>query len=417
MMIFKKVAAFAATASVTIMALTGCSGDVLGLTSNACEQPKALAIVLGNHLCSKELNLSSPVITDLVSETVASYGYISVISVDGSPSVEIAESYDIPDQYKNAVKTKLESDAEKKGKNLLLMAGTVKADDPEVDTLSAIRLASRSLLATNTDSEKTMIVVDTGWSTTGLMDFSNNLLSGDPEAIAQMLFEKDALPDLRGVKVFWLQMGDVAAPEKELSPSQVKKLSAIWKAVIEKAGGSFVLADTVPNNAVIGGSLPEVRTIDHESETPVIINTSEKDVKSLSFTQPLFFSEDQVKFMGDSDEYVDENAAMESIRPVAEYMEKNKDFSLLLIGTTAGDGNTQYSKELSSKRAQAVKKTLVGFGIEEERIITSGLGSADKWHIYGAGTTGALAAQNRKVVLLDASSKEAQELIGVDERR
>ncbi|MBO5621442.1 MAG: OmpA family protein, partial [Butyrivibrio sp.] len=264
-------------------------------------------------------------------------------------------------------------------------------------------------------AEKTMVIVDTGWSTTGLMNFANNLLAGEPEAIAEMLAEKAALPDLSGVTVYWLQLGDVAEPETELSPAQVKKLGDIWQAVIKKAGGNIILSDSIPNNGAIGGSLPEVTTISHEAEAPVVINTSaEGELTALSFETPLFFSEDQVQFLGDSDEYADESVAMKSIEPIAAYMKDNTDFNLLLVGTTAGDENTSYAKDLSYRRAEAVKGTLLDLGIDESRIITRGLGSGDKWHIYGAGTTGALAAQNRKVVLLDASSLDASELLGED---
>lgn len=62
-------------------------------------------------------------------------------------------------------------------------------------------------------------------------------------------------------------------------------------------------------------------------------------------------------------------------------------------------------------RANAVKNSLIDFGISEERIVALGWGNQDKWHLGGVGTSGELAAQNRKVVLLDGNTEEAMEII------
>ena len=118
-----------------------------------------------------------------------------------------------------------------------------------------------------------------------------------------------------------------------------------------------------------------------------------------------------MRFVGDSDAFADEDTAIEVISPVAEYMLAHPELELLLAGTTAGDGTTRYSLELSLSRATAVRQVLVRLGVEAERIRTIGLGCDDPWHLHGVGTQGALAAQNRKVVLLDADSQLAQQLL------
>lgn len=202
-------------------------------------------------------------ILDAVSETIADYGFISVVSVDGPPSLVAADSYDIPEQYKKASESKLRADAKNKAHNLMMQVVGVRADDGEVDTLEAIRIAVRSFDSAEEMADRKIIVVDTGWCTTGLMNFGNNLLNGDPEAVAKMLDERN-------------------------------------------------------------------------------------DVR-----------------------------------------------------------------ELSKARADAVKRSLLEMGVEEERVVTTGLGNGDPWHIYGVGTKGDLAAQNRKVVMLGADSDEAAEIMGM----
>lgn len=394
----KAAAIFAAGVISTL--LTGCSDDMHVKTDS---NPKALSIVVGNHMCSRELNLNSPMIMETVSDTIGNYGFISIVGVDGSPSLIAADDYDIPEQYKNAAETKLHADAQKKAHSLMMQLGEVRADDCEVDTLKALQMAVRSFDAVPETADRTIIVVDTGWSTTGLLDFSNHLLNGEPEAIAEMLDEKNAIPDMQGVTVKWQQMGDVAAPQQELSQSQVFMLEEIWRAVIEKGGGIFEHSDIPPNNGTIGGSLPEVSVIELPWEEPVKF-----DIKNTaSFEEPVFFSEEQIRFYGDSDRYKDPEKAMDCIEPVAEYMLANTDFRLLLAGTTAGDEDSKYVRELSYARANAVKNSLVEMGVPETRIFVAGLGNSDPWHIYGVGTEGALAAQNRKVVMISADAREA----------
>lgn len=404
-----KKAAMILAIAIMVIPLAGCSNA----SKEEEDRPKALALVVGNHTCSRELNLNSPLILDAVSETIADYGFISVVSVDGAPWLVAADSYDIPEQYKKASESKLRADAKNKAHNLMMQVVGVRADDSEVDTLEAIRIAVRSFDSAEEMADRKIIVVDTGWSTTGLMNFGNNLLNGDPAAVAKMLDEKNAIPDLSGTTVIWQQMGDVASPQQELSPSQVLVLKSIWEAVIEKGGGKFECRETVANNGIIGGSLPEVTAIALPREEPVKFDAAEMDLGERIFDEPVFFDEGQIRFEGDSDVYAEPEKATECLEPVAEFMKSHADFRLLLAGTTAGDSDSQYVRELSKARADAVKRSLLKMGVEEERVVTTGLGNGDPWHIYGVGTKGDLAAQNRKVVMLGADSDTAAEIMGM----
>ncbi len=158
-------------------------------------------------------------------------------------------------------------------------------------------------------------------------------------------------------------------------------------------------------------NLPSVSTIDFESEMPISFDSSCLYIESNRFSEPSILSEEQVRFVADSDVLVNPDEANEVLNPIVEYMLNKTDFNLLLIGTTAGDGLSDYSISLSNKRAERIKQILVENGVSEDRIITIGMGGTDPWHIYNVGTSGELAAQNRKVVLIDADSTIAQELI------
>ncbi len=70
--------------------------------------------------------------------------------------------------------------------------------------------------------------------------------------------------------------------------------------------------------------------------------------------------------------------------------------------------------ELSSARAQAVTNELINCGIPEEQLIPIGLGFNDPWHIRDLDEDGKqveeLASQNRKVLIVDVNSADAQKL-------
>ena len=58
-----------------------------------------------------------------------------------------------------------------------------------------------------------------------------------------------------------------------------------------------------------------------------------------------------------------------------------------------------------------MKNTLVELGVADDRITTIGMGCDDPWHIKNAGYEGPAASSNRKVVLLDASTDQAQKIM------
>lgn len=387
----------------------GCAGNKASASNG---EKKAISILVGNHLGSKSLNLNSPVIYDKIIDVISGFGYVSVVSVDGNPSVVVKGSYDIKEQYKKAAEEKLRSEAELKAKNLLALICEVHADDEEVDTLEAIRLAVRSLSEAPGNSQKELVIADTGISTKGLLDFHNNLISADPTAIADLLEEKRAIPDLTGVTVYWANMGDCDGKiQPELSPRQREVLKSIWTEIITRGGGTINILDITANEGTIGAELPKVSTVNFPKEGAIMFEALQEQNKKLSFSQPVIFSEQQIGFKGDSDQYVDRAKAVSCISPVADYMNSNPEFRILLCGTTAGDEDNSFSLSLSAARANAVKRTLVEMGVDQNRIYTAGLGSHDEWHIYNVPLSSPQSAVNRKVVMLDSASSGAQRIM------
>ena len=390
--------------------LSGCAA-VGAAAAAAEEQPVAVAVLICNSANRAAPDFSSPKLQEAVKKAVGTYGYICVISVDGDPAIVLKGSCDIDPRYKEADPQKLAQEASARTIQLMSQIQSVRADDPEVDLLSAMHLAVRTLADAPAGSRKCILIIDSGLSTIGLVDFRNNLLNGEADAIAAALDEMEAIPDLTGVEVAWQGIGDVAQPQAPLSPRQVNQLKAIWTAIIRQGGGTLSWIETPPASSETDDALPTVSTVSLAMEVPLAFEPKAMEEPAFAFDEPVFLRESQVRFVGDSDAFVDAEAAAETVKPIAELMQKNTDLQLLLVGTTAGDATSDYALALSSGRADAVKKLLVSLGVDGARIQTIGMGSSDPWHIANAGLQGELASQNRKVVLINAESDVAQAIL------
>ena len=381
---------------------TGCSES----KADTDDRPIAVVFVLGAHANSKALNLNSDLPKEHLEAAATSFGMVAAIVNDGYPELVYSRKYEVDEQYKGN-KELLEKLGKKAAVEDLQQLQLVRANDSEVDTLASLWLAVRTLESAPQGAKKVIIVLDSGLSTTGLLDFRGNLINVEGETLAKKLDDKEAVPDFSGVTVYWQGMGDVESPQKELSHSQRNNLEAIWEAIVKEGKGSFEALDYVPNPAGDNDTLPSVSVVDLPEESALRFDPAE-----ISFDQPRFLSEEQVRFAGNSDKYVDTAKAESVIEPVAAYMKQNPQFELLLVGTTAGDDPSAYTTDLSGRRAETVKQTLVSFGVETDRIRTLGMGPSDPWHIPGAGTgTDRMASQNRKVVMLDMNSEIAQNLL------
>lgn len=389
--------------------LTGCGQDK---DTSLSTQPSAICYAIAPTANSQGLNMNSPLVQDLVYDTIMENGYIGVVTVDGKPELVSSASYEIPEQYKNASKEKLKTDARANATNLITYMENQIANDAQVDYLEGLRMAARSLNSLSGYDSKTIIVIGTGLSTQGTLNFSNNLLSVDPQKVLELLEEKKEIPNLEGITVVWQQMGDVALPQEPLTQVQKKRLQEIWGGIVERGGGEFVYNEIMPNPVNENNKYPEVDAVALPTDTPIVFDEAELNEKEADiFTEPVMLTEEQVTFVPDKSDYLDEDMALKTIRPIADYLNRNMQVNILLTGCTAGDEDSEYTMNLSKNRAEKVKESLVALGVAEERIITVGAGSSDPWHVPGVGYEGSLASSNRKVVLMDASTDLAKKII------
>ena len=390
-----------------VSTLAGCSGN--GVKAPA--EKAAVCYVIANTANSKGLNFNSPLVQDTVYSTVRNYGFISVVNADGKPEIVHAASYDLEDKYKSASKEKLDIDARSKATNIILSMQSIMANDPEVDYLESLRLAVRTLSSLEGYDSKTIVLMGTGLSTTGVMNFSNNLISAEPEMVINLLNEKSEIPDFKGITVYSQQLGDVAAPQQELTSAQRIKLEKIYGGIVETGGGIFVYNEIIANPVDDTKQYPSVTPVKLPSDAPISFEEVVFEEENI-FEEPVFLTEEKIGFVADKDIFLNPTEASETLRPVAEYLASHPSISIVLAGTTAGDSDSDFTMTLSKQRAEAVKDALIDLGVSADRIITLGLGSEkDPWHVYNAGYDGAAAVGNRKVVLLDASSERAASIL------
>lgn len=407
----KKIISMLIVCTMALTMITGLTGCTSGNDATEAEKA-AVCYVLANTANSQGLNLNSPMVQDTVYETIRNYGYISVVNADGIPDVVFASSFDIDDKYKSASTERLDMDARSKTTNLITGMQSVIATDPEVDYLAALNLAVRSLSSLEGYDSKTVVVIGTGLSTSGVLDFQNNLISAEPGTVVELLKEKDEIPDFNGITVYWQQMGDVAAPQQALTSAQRNNLQQIYGGIVEAGGGTFCYNSIIANPVNKEAAYPAVTPVELPADTPISFEPEILDTEDSQdvFTEPVVLTEEQVTFIGDKAEYLHPEEAKSVLKPIAEYL-INNNVTILLCGTTAGDTNSAYTMELSQARAERVKQTLVDLGVDPDCIIAIGLGSTDPWHVYGIPTSDKAASCNRKTVLLDASSQTAQEIL------
>jgi outer membrane protein OmpA-like peptidoglycan-associated protein len=86
--------------------------------------------------------------------------------------------------------------------------------------------------------------------------------------------------------------------------------------------------------------------------------------------------------------------SMGIINEVVDLMKEHPDLNFSVEGHTDSDGNDDLNLELSQKRAEAVKATMIGLGIAEDRLQAKGMGEAVP---VSENTTAEGKANNRRV--------------------
>jgi len=391
---------------------------------NNKEEPIAVAIVIGNHANSNNFTEDTyNAVHKLVRKAVYE-GYVAVIRADGKPEkLTILNSDGTPAKFIADAKTGFYRELLIEEYTNVVM-NFLKSDDtraihPEVDLLSAVKIAN-SALSYSDLREKHIVILDNGISTAGRINLTKFCVdTGDiPQLVNALKETKGILPDLSGINIHFLGIGNVCDPQ-ELPDTSQPNVIKLWKEVFLACGieESKIYID----EHTIKGSKPN-RYSEDEGGYPYVTVVNFKSVE-IEITQEksseLLLPD--VGFYPNSDEMIDENNAKNILEPYAnamiKYFNKNGDAKLYLLGTTAtttpgGNGDVL----LSQKRAKKLKNVLSSLGVPEDKLIAIGVGANVPSHLrineFRDGKfDGGLAQGNRKVTVYMKENKDFQEII------
>lgn len=386
---------------------TGCSGKV----SN--EETCNTVYIVGRHANAQPPAINNSTIESSVQSAIDNNTLLSVIELDGNPSVEKDNrfTFNLKKNVSSTIKKKYVS---KMTNKVIECFDNLTPKVAEVDILKAIEIAANELNSSdaNTDYAKHIVVYSTGVQTTGLIDMTKfNILSSKETAdeVIEQLSAKQALPNLEGITIDWYNLNQVSDEQKELTAEMEANNEYLWGTLIAKAGGKV---DFKSDNATA-----DDRTNYDVGVSVVPVIEDSLNVQEYNKDSSVVFTTDEIAFKSDSVEFVDEKQASQAVTKIINYMLYNKDYNLLLAASTATVPPQNKCESFSKKRAEAVKSLIISRSdnqIDSSRITTIGMGYENPYHVSDTSKNGSLieekAKQNRAVYAMNKDSIEAKQL-------
>lgn len=310
---------------------------------------------------------------------------VTVVDTGGTPQTHGSVSFQATAANEVAAQEQRRAAAQQLSSGL---ATTVAASEGAAP-LEALDIAARHIHSAS--DAGTIVLMDSGLQTQGILDYTQKgMLRAEPTDLVDGVQQSGQLPDLSGVRVFVLGLGDTAAPQEPLDTASRGVLVEHWSALLSAAGAACVGVDQQP----LTGASPAV--------APAVPTVSVPDVAPLVPSTKVVLTADSVAFVSDSAQLRDPELAKKKLGSIAAGLVTSGQ-SVLLTGTTATDGTEAGRLELSRLRAETVKATLVDLGVPAERIATKGVGTHHPEHVDDIGADGRLipakAARNRTVIL------------------
>lgn len=300
-----------------------------------------------------------------------------------------------------------------------LLSDALRADDEEVDLLAAISEAQK-FLEGYPDSERYIIILDTGITTSGFLDMRRtDIMDGTVEDVISSI-EEGAFADLTGIYVGFWNLGNVSGDQARLSNTVYEqRLAELWTEIIVDECNGTLLQESLACSASVGEAMSD--DDGYPLVSPVYFNgeeeSSEKDIVTLeTFT---------LHFKAESSEFTDEEEEKllaSHIDEILLYLQENPDQCLYLVGSIAltSEDAEKIRSSVSAARAQAVADILTeDYGIRQNRIIVIDAGTtAFSWrgaNVYSDNASDSYTEQEemaaaRVVAVIAENSEDVDEL-------
>lgn len=418
------------------------------------ELPVSLVIIAGRHANANlfpesQLEKAEELLKRSIQETPTSTGYnltakVSVIVSDGNPQIASVDEKLLQRTATNSNDS--EETQEKIVKDLIkfLRSDELRADDEEVDLLEAIRVAQKHLQSDG-DYERHILILDTGITTAGCLNMSNiNILDEKIDDIIDLL--EDQIPQLDGIQITFLGLGNVAYPQCGLSGNKAEdRLVDLWTKILEKGNGT--LTEPIFYSAPEGEPMMWNETpVDGEPGYPAVnaVIFVEDPGKEIIPNSIIISSDDlpleksniscvlqsaHLGFKAESAEFRDIDQAIATINLVAPNLEQflnETDYNIYVVGSIAKvvPNMNDRANKISLERAQAVCDLLVEkYNVPRDRLVPIDAGVTEfSWRNANefpngeiTSETSANQAKNRVVALIGENSTSlVQELRDVN---
>ncbi len=382
----------------TMFLFVGCSGN-----EEMPSEPQNTALVLPQHKNFPVLSLNISSISSAIYDTCLSYGRVTAFIADGNPY--LIGDYTINAPNVNVDNTKRKQLAKKNCNQIMNECATAKAKTPEIDTLSAISQAAKSIQSSS--GNRTLLIFDSGLSTSGLLNFAKqNLIDADPDKIVEQLEEKHNIPNLEGIDVIWTGIGQTCGEQTPLTENYKYKLEQLYNTILT-AGGATVTFNHEPIQGEEPEGVPECSIVPIIEE-PLAINSALPEVVK--------FDETKISFVSNKAEFVSESDAYDVLQPIADILNNNHGLKVIIVGSTATTGTIEGCKTLSQMRADKVKTALTELHVDENQLTTYGAGqSSTPFRVDDLDNNGNLieseAVKNRAVYIVNSDSAVAKAFI------
>lgn len=274
---------------------------------------------------------------------------------------------------------------------------------PEVDILGGLTTLTNAVnsMSYSNSNAKQILLVSNMLSTSGVINFAESSIYIDLEDYAN--FVSKEMPDMAGVSVTFF-IADADDDQQEIPNSDKERLKSFYQTIINSAGGTVKFAEqTSSSEDVDKSSWPKVSTVD--------IRNSTYSGEVLDVTL-----EESVLFKSDSTEWIDEQAAEDTLSSLVDAINDSDD-EVVVAGSTATTSSSEERHiEFSLQRANKVKDMLIDLGADSSKLIAIGIGKS--YERYRVPDSGQYAnetnhSKNRCVFITSASSDKGKYFLDV----
>lgn len=378
---------------------------LIALLLTACDtppplEPGATAFVHASRSNSAAVDTTKvPYLSEVAFAAARRTDTITVVTTDGEPSTSASV------QLRNDGKSdtiREQQDGRNKATVLSKITAST-AETGEANPLQAIAVAADGIRRSS--GPKLLVVLDSGLSTTAPLRFQDNLLNPrtDPAQVAAFVQSVGSVPDLTGIDVVWMGLGQTRAPQEPLNIPAKEKEKAIWSATLNLgAPASLTFIDD------------GLQTVENPDDAPAVTVVPVPPVDSYKLVEgdpadspaPVTapFQADQLGFQPDSAELVDPQKAELVVADTAARLVDGGYCDIHIQGTTADVGDMDGQIRQGTDRATKVRDLLITAGVQAACITSvEGVGSDFGGFVTDRNPDGSLneaaAARNRLVIV------------------